>query len=226
VCSHQGNLEAISHILPLHPTVAATYSSEPPESNHRMHQTRSNACCTLCDYCIVTLAVRTGGSRTVLDISNLRAARCGLRPLPLTASDNQDPGLSESQHRQGPSPMVPQASQRPLSSRFAPLFPAPTGAPSKLPATSLPSFLPSPTHRQSDQEIWAAFPHLPRVPDGPQTFPEPPSAQIWHPCTGCDRGRGCGHLPVTSGTVPEAPSHAVPMPRPRYFAICQQRSAS
>lgn len=118
--------------------------------------------------------------------------------------------------------MVPQESQRPLSLRFEPLFSRTKGVPRAAPhCACLPSrsiHASPPTHRQSHQEIWAALPFPRGFPDGPRPPPSipPSSAQISHPCAGCDRGT-LWPLPVTSGTVS--------LGRPRYLAICQQQSA-
>ena len=75
----------------------------------------------------------------------------------------QNPSIDEA-----PARWHPQASQHPLSSRFMPLFSRTKGVPEFL---HCPPFAAPPTHRQSHQEIWAAFPHLLEVPRWPPTPP-------------------------------------------------------
>lgn len=140
---------------------------------------------------------------------NPRAASCDLSHSP-HRTNYQDLGLSESQHRTGPSPMVPQASQRPLSLRFEPLFSRTKGVPRA--AAPHCACLPSPpTHRQSHQEIWAALSssRLPRWPPTPSLHPS-----IFGPnLVPLHRLRSWDTVPV-----------CVSLGRPRYLAICQRRA--
>jgi len=98
-----------------------------------------------------------------------------------------------------------------LAQDSCPSFPAPRGSPSF--STALLLLLPPPTANLI-RKSGLHFHTCSRFPDGPR--PPLPSAQILHPCAGCDRRTVCQSY--------QAPSQSR---RPgNSLAICQQASAS